>query len=127
MLDRNVKPELEIFNPVLMEYVYYLIDKGLLKKPYWISFVTGMRRDNRSFMSYSPKLLMHLVDLLPPHSMFTFLGIAGDELLATTQSILLGDPLRVGFGDNVFYKKGELADSNAQLVARTARIGREFG
>lgn len=127
MLDRGVKPEVELFNPVLMEDVYYLIDKGLLKKPYWISFVTGMRRINRAFMPYSPKLLMQLVDSLPPHSMFTVLGIAGDELPATTQSILLGGHVRVGFEDNVFYKRGQLAESNAQMVARAARIGRELG
>jgi len=127
MLDRGVKPELEIFNPVFMEDVYYLIDKGLLKKPYWISFVMGMRRINRTFMPYSSKLLMQLVDSLPPDSVFTVLGIAGDELPAAIQSILLGGHLRVGFEDNVFYKKGQLAESNAQLVARAVRIGRELG
>jgi 3-keto-5-aminohexanoate cleavage enzyme len=127
MLERNVKPEVELFNPVLMEDIYYLINKGLLKKPYWISFVMGMRRINRIFMSYSPRLLMQLVDLLPPDSMFTVLGIASDELPATTQSILLGGHLRVGFEDNVFYKRGQLAESNAQLVARAVHIGRELG
>ena len=59
--------------------------------------------------------------------MFTVLGIANDELPATTLSILLGGHLRVGFEDNVFYKKGQLAQGNAQLVARAVRIGRELG
>jgi uncharacterized protein (DUF849 family) len=127
MLERGVKPELEVFNPVLMEDVYYLINKGLLKKPYWIGFVMGMRRINRSYMPYSAKLLMQLADSLPPDSMFNVLGIAGDELPATTQSILLGGHVRVGFEDNVHYKKGQLAESNAQLVARAVRIGRELG
>jgi uncharacterized protein (DUF849 family) len=127
MLDRGIKPEVELFNPVLMEDIYSLVDKGLLKKPYWISFVMGMRRINRAYMPYSPRLMMQLVDSLPPDSMFTVLGIGGDELRATTQSILLGGHLRVGFEDNVFYKKGQRAESNAQLVARAARIGRELG
>lgn len=127
MLDRGVKPELEVFNPVVMEDVSYLIDKGLVAKPYWVSFVMGMRRINRAYMQYSPRLLMQLVDSLPPDSMFTVLGIAGDELPATTQSILLGGHLRVGFEDNVFYEKGQLAESNAQLVTRAARVGRELG
>jgi uncharacterized protein (DUF849 family) len=127
MLDRGIKPEIELFNPVLMEDIYSLIAKGLLKKPYWISFVMGMRRLNRTFMSYSPRLLLQLVDSLPPDSMFTVLGISNDELPATTLSILLGGHLRVGFEDNVFYKKGQLAQGNAQLVARAVRIGRELG
>lgn len=127
MLEQSIKPELEVFNPVLIEDVYQLIEKGLLAKPYWFSFVTGMRRINRGYMPYSPKLLMHMVESLPPDSMFTVMGIASDEVPATTQSVLLGGHLRVGFEDNIYYSKGKLAESNAQLVARSARIVREIG
>jgi 3-keto-5-aminohexanoate cleavage enzyme len=127
MLERGVKPELEIFNPVLMEDVYSLIEKWLLTKPYWLSFVMGMRRINRAYMPYSAKLLMQLIDALPVDAMFTVMGVGTDELPATTQSILLGGHLRVGFEDNIYYKKGQLAEGNAQLVARAARIGRELG
>jgi len=35
--------------------------------------------------------------------------------------------VRVGFEDNLYYRKGELAKSNAQLVARAVRIARELG
>jgi len=127
MMEKNIKPELEIFNPVCMEDVYKLIDAGLLKKPYYFGFVLGMRRINRSYMGYSPKLFMQLVDMLPPDSMFNGMGIGSDELPAAIQSILLGGNLRVGFEDNVYYKRGQLAESNAQLVARAVRIGRELG
>jgi 3-keto-5-aminohexanoate cleavage enzyme len=127
MLERGIKPEIELFNPILMEDVYSLIEKGLLKKPYWINFVMGMHRINRIYMPYSPRLLMQLIDALPPDSMFNVMGVGTDELPATTQSILLGGHLRVGFEDNVYYKKGILAENNAQMVARAARIGRELG
>jgi 3-keto-5-aminohexanoate cleavage enzyme len=127
MLERGIKPELEVFNPVLMEDVYVLIEKNLLAKPYWVSFVMGMRRINRAYMPYSARLLTQLIDTLPNDSLFTVMGVGTDELPATTQSILLGGHLRVGFEDNVYYKRGELAQSNAQLVARAARIGRELG
>jgi multiple sugar transport system permease protein len=33
----------------------------------------------------------------------------------------------VGLEDNIYYRKGELAQSNAQLVARAVRIARELG
>ena len=127
MLERGVKPELEVFNPVLMEDTYHLIEKGLLTKPYWFSFVLGMRRINRSYMSYSPRLLMQLVDALPPDAMFSAMGVGNDELPAITQAILLGGHVRVGFEDNIYYKKGQLATNNAQLVARAVRIARELG
>lgn len=127
MLDRGVKPELEVYNQSFMEDVFTLIDLGLLTKPFWIQLVMGMRRINRSYMSYSPRILMQLVDSLPPDSMFTTMGIAADELPAIVQSILLGGHVRVGFEDNVNYKRGQRAESNAQQVARAVRIGRELG
>jgi 3-keto-5-aminohexanoate cleavage enzyme len=127
MFERGIKVEIELFNPVLMDEVYYLINKGLLTKPYWINFVLGMRRSNRAYMGYSPKLLMQLVDELPPDSMFSSMGIAGDEMSANVQSILLGGHVRVGFEDNIHYKKGQMAESNAQLVARIVHIAREMG
>jgi 3-keto-5-aminohexanoate cleavage enzyme len=127
MLKDRIKPELEIFNPVVMDDVDTLIDKGLLERPYWLSFVMGMRRINRAYMGYTPRLLMQLVDALPPDALFTVMGVGADELQATTQSILLGGHVRVGFEDNVYYRRGELARSNAQLVERAARIGKELG
>ena len=41
--------------------------------------------------------------------------------------MILGGNVRVGLEDNIYYKKGELAKSNAQLVARIVRIARELG
>jgi 3-keto-5-aminohexanoate cleavage enzyme len=38
-----------------------------------------------------------------------------------------GGHIRAGFEDNIFYHKGVLADSNAQLIARLARIAEEIG
>jgi 3-keto-5-aminohexanoate cleavage enzyme len=127
MQEMGIKPELEVFNPVLLEDVEVLITKGLLDKPYWFNFVLGMRRINRANMGYSPRLLMQMVDELPPDSMFCAMGVGSDELPATTQAILLGGHVRVGFEDNVYYQKGRLAQSNAELVARAVRIGRELG
>ena len=78
MLERDVKPELEVYSPVVMEDVHGLTKKGLLKKPYWVSFVFGMHRTCQSYMPYTPGFLMLLVESLPPDSMFTVIGIAGD-------------------------------------------------
>jgi len=41
-------------------------------------------------------------------------------------AMLLGGNPRVGLEDNVYYAPGQLAKSNAELVARTARIAREL-
>ncbi|MBI4332647.1 MAG: 3-keto-5-aminohexanoate cleavage protein [Chloroflexi bacterium] len=127
MGEKNIKPEMEVYNNSQMEEVIILIGKGVLKKPYWMSFVMDMHRTAQESVRFSPKHLMHYLDFLPQDSMFTTLAIGAAELPATTLSTLLGGHLRVGFEDNIYYKRGELAKSNAQLVARAARIGRDLG
>jgi 3-keto-5-aminohexanoate cleavage enzyme len=42
-------------------------------------------------------------------------------------SMLLGGMVRVGLEDNIYYSRGVLAKSNAQLVERAVRIARELG
>ncbi len=126
-LEKNIKPELELFNPGGMEEVNVMIEKGFLKKPYWINFVLDMHRTLQHVTRYSPKNLMYYVDLLPPESMFSTMSIAATELPATILSVLLGGHVRVGFEDNLYYRKGVLAESNAQLVERIVRIGRDLG
>lgn len=127
MLKRGVKPEIEIYTPGGMEEVNVMIERRLLEKPYWISFVFDMYRTVQNTVRYTPKNMMHYVDLLLSDSMFSAMGIAATELSAAVQSILLGGHVRVGFEDNIWYRKGVLAESNAQLVERVVHIGRELG
>jgi 3-keto-5-aminohexanoate cleavage enzyme len=42
-------------------------------------------------------------------------------------AIILGGHVRVGFEDNIYYKRGQLAESNAQLVQRMVRLAEELG
>ncbi len=127
MRERGIKPELEIFNDSHIENVRFLIDKGLLTPPFSFSFVMGMHKINHASVAWSPRRLLGYVDELPPNSLFSTLGIGPSQLLATTTSLLCGGGARVGFEDNVYYRKGELAKSNAHLVERIVHFAREFG
>ena len=40
--------------------------------------------------------------------------------------MIMGGAIRVGLEDNIYYSKGELAKSNAQLVERSVRIAKEL-
>ena len=44
-----------------------------------------------------------------------------------TLAILMGGHARVGLEDNIYYRRGELATSNAQLVERVVRLAGELG
>lgn len=128
IMEKGIKPEIEIYNNGQMDDLYALLEKGLFTKPYWVSFVMNMHRNASGFMRYSPRHVMHLVDLLPPDSLFTVLGVGyPTQFEATTLSILLGGHVRVGFEDNIFIEEEKLAKNNAELVAKIVRIARELG
>jgi 3-keto-5-aminohexanoate cleavage enzyme len=127
MLERNVKPEMEVFNPSMFRDVVNLADKKLVKKPYYINFVIGIKYQGG--IDPSPKSLLMLLDALPKLDDIilnvTAIGRAQTQL--TTLGLLLGSNMRVGMEDNIYYSKGVLAESNAQLVERCVRIARELG
>jgi 3-keto-5-aminohexanoate cleavage enzyme len=42
-------------------------------------------------------------------------------------ALAMGGHVRVGFEDNIYYRKGEVAKSNAQFVERITRLANEMG
>ncbi len=122
MQQNGVKPEFEIFDTGMITTLNRWLKKGLLQGPQHVDFVLGIPGG----MAGTPQALMYMVEQLPPHATWTVAGIGSAQLPLGTLAILLGGHVRVGFEDNVYYRKGELASSNAQLVARIARISEEL-
>jgi len=123
MQAQGVKPELEIFDTGMLSTASRWLKKGLLKGPQHFDFVLGIPGG----MAGTPAALLYLVSQLPAESTWTVAGIGAAQLPLGTLAIELGGHVRVGFEDNIYYHKGELATSNAQLVARMARISLELG
>jgi 3-keto-5-aminohexanoate cleavage enzyme len=123
MQQHGVKPELEIFDTGMLTTANRWLKKGLLTGPLHFDFVLGIPGG----MAGTPEALMYLKSQLPEGATWTVAGIGAAQLPLGTLAILLGGHVRVGFEDNVYYRKGELAVSNAQLVARIARISTELG
>lgn len=123
MKELGVKPELEIFERGMIENAMLLVKKGLVKEPLHFDFVLGIP----GACPATAEDLLLMKNTIPKGATWTVAGIGRHELILGTMAILLGGHVRVGFEDNVFYSKGELAVSNAQLVARIARISEELG
>ncbi len=122
MQQHGVKPEFEIFDTGMITTLNRWLKKGLLQGPQHVDFVLGIPGG----MAGTPQALLYMVEQLPPAATWTVAGIGSAQLPLGTLAILLGGHVRVGFEDNVYYRKGELASSNAQLVARIARISEEL-
>jgi len=125
MRDKGMKPEMEVYGHSMMVDVENLIRKNLITKPYYVNFVLGM--SHQGALPAEPKHLLSLIDYLPEGAIFNVCAIGRGQLPMTTLSMLLGGHSRVGLEDNVYYSKGVLAKSNAQLVERTARLALELG
>jgi len=124
MKAHGVRPTLECFD---LGHVYasrILIQEGLLEPPFHYGLVLNVP----GALKYEPDVLAFMVRKLPEGAHWTAMGIGGrahlDCIYAT---IALGGHLRVGFEDNIYYSKGRLARSNAELVARAARIAADCG
>jgi 3-keto-5-aminohexanoate cleavage enzyme len=75
----------------------------------------------------APETLASIVRQLPQDSIFNCTGVGSAQTTMGAMAMILGGCVRVGLEDNIYYRKGELAQSNAQLAARMVRIARELG
>jgi len=131
MREYGVVPELEVYEVGMLEHAFRLLKQGVISEPLHVQFVLGVPGG----MSGEPENLVHLVQRLRtlssdagialPH--WGVAGVGRYQLPLATQALIMGGNVRVGFEDNIFYRKGEVAKSNAQLVERIARLARELG
>ncbi|MFC7214388.1 3-keto-5-aminohexanoate cleavage protein [Saliphagus sp. GCM10025334] len=122
MRDRGIKPELEVFNDGHLNEVHDLLERRDLADPVYATLIFGGGTLTRP----RPRNLLNAVSNLPDGALFNTLGFGRHQLPLTTMGILLGGHVRVGLEDNVYYRQGELATSNAQLVERVVRIAGEL-
>lgn len=122
MKARGIKPELETYHTGGTWVVQHLIARDLIAKPYWVQTVMGYQTS--SFPTVDN--VMQLLRELPADSVWLCSGIGPFQLPMTTLALLLGGHVRVGLEDNIYYRRGEKAKSNAQLVERAARIAQEL-
>lgn len=122
MKNNGVAPEFEIFDVGMIENALSLVKKGLVEGHLHFDFVMGVPGG----IPATAKNLLHMIDLLPSGATWTVAGIGRHQLPMASLAITLGGHVRVGFEDNIYYRKGQLATSNAELVARVVRIAKEM-
>ena len=121
MMDQGVVPEVEVYDARHIGIAKRLLKEGFLKKPIHYQFVLGVLGG----MSGEERNLKFLIDSIDADDTWAVAGIGRWELPCATYAVRNGGFVRIGFEDNVFYEKGVLAKSNAQLVERVARIAGE--
>ena len=123
MRERGIKPELEVFNDGHLNEVHQFLERRDVADPVYATLIFG----GGTLTQPTPQNFLHSVSNLPEGAAFNTLGFGQHQLPFATMGVLLGGHVRVGLEDNVYYERGELAESNAQLVERVVRVVEELG
>jgi len=123
MRDLKVVPEVEVYDAGDIELAQRLQKKGLLGQRIHYQFVLGVP-GGLSGEAYN---LIHMQRLITSRDSWAVAGVGRYETTLSVMAVVMGGFVRVGFEDNVFYHKGTLAKSNAELVARITRVAKEVG
>jgi 3-keto-5-aminohexanoate cleavage enzyme len=118
MRERGIRPELEVYDFGHVGLCLDLVKRDLVPEPLQFSFVMGVRGG----MPGDPALLPLLSSMLPEDAIWQAIGIGRAQLPLSFAALALGGNVRVGFEDNVYFRKGELAESNAQFVRRAVDL-----
>ncbi len=125
MNDTGTRPELEIYDAGMVNNTAFLLNAGVLKRPIYVQFVLGILGglpatvENLVFLYNQARTLLGEFEWsVAAAGRFQFpIGVA---------ALAMGGNVRVGLEDNVYLGKGTLATSNAEQVAKMARIIREL-
>ena len=115
----GVRPTLECFDISNIDASKILIKEGLVEEPLHYGLVLNVP----SAVRYDAKTLAFFVNRLPEGANWTVIGVGGKASVeASLGALAFGGHIRVGFEDNIYYSKGVLAKSNAELVDRARKM-----
>ena len=123
MKELAVAVEIETFDSGMIQNGLRLIREGLIRGPGIWQLCLGVPGGAPPDL----QTIAHLLSKLPPGAIWSTLGIGRHQLEVNALSLLYGGHVRTGMEDNVYYRRGELARSNVQLVERIVRLAEEFG
>ncbi|MDH3381870.1 MAG: 3-keto-5-aminohexanoate cleavage protein [Flavobacteriaceae bacterium] len=123
MIERNIKPELEVFDKSMIDMALRLHKKGFIKAPMHFNFVMGVNGG----ISGSLRDFVFLRESIPSDSTYSVAGIGRFEFSLAAASIIDGGHVRVGLEDNTYISKGVLTKSNGELVEKVVRLAKELG
>lgn len=120
----GIVPEIELFDVGHAVAAARMLKEGHLKGPLNVNLVLGVPGG----IDASPEAISALLRPLPDDVRWTVTAIGRHQRRMLAVAVLMGaDGVRVGFEDNVYLRKGQLAASNAELVADIASVAQVLG
>lgn len=119
MGEKNIFPEIEVFDLGMVHYAKYLIKKNILGKKNYFNIMLGN-------IATAQPILLHagmMVNDLPDNSYWSLGGIGAASYNTHLLALASGGGIRVGIEDNIWFdqKRSKLAE-NPALLERVHRL-----
>lgn len=127
MHEREIVPELEIFDLGMLDYAEYLREKGILKPPFYFNLLLG----NLGTIAAKQINLLRMIGAIDknfPGAILAATGIGRFQFDVNGWALALGGGVRVGLEDSIWMdkEKTDLA-SNVRQVERVVTLARSLG
>jgi 3-keto-5-aminohexanoate cleavage enzyme len=124
MREVGIQPEFEVFDTGMVEAARRLVAAHDAEPRHLhFDFVLGVPGG----MAGTPQAVVHMASILPRGASWSATGIGRAHLPVTFTALAMGGHVRTGFEDTIYYARGRIAGSNAELIARVARLAGEAG
>ena len=119
MHEAGARPELEVFDLGMVNYLNYLIQKEWIQPPFYVNLIVG----NIAGAQLNAGHLAALQRDLPEGALIALGGIGQQQLDAHLTALGLGWGVRVGLEDNVFFdRQRQVVASNRELLQRIHQL-----
>jgi len=122
----GVRFEFECYDVGHLYNLAHMVDRGLVKPPFFVQTIFGILGG----IGPHPEDLLHMKRtadrLFGDEYLWSILGAGRHQINLVTMGAIMGGNVRTGLEDNVYLGKGELAQTNADLVAKVVRILKEL-
>jgi uncharacterized protein (DUF849 family) len=124
MQERGIVPEIEVFDLGMLDYARYLIDRKVLRPPFYVNVLLG----SRGTLAATPLNLALMMQALPQGATWAGAGIGRFQFPVNAMAVTMGGHVRVGLEDNLYMDAGKTQPAtNAALVERIVALGRAAG
>lgn len=124
MLERGIRPELEIFDLGMIHFAKVLIAEGLITPPFYFNLLLG----NIAGAQATLNDLAALVNQLPAGSLWSLAGIGKNQKTATGLGCVMASGVRIGLEDNLWEDShSHTPATNLWLVRWLANLAGAYG
>jgi uncharacterized protein (DUF849 family) len=124
MMEKGIRPELEVFDLGMINYAKYLIRKGWIQPPYYFNLILG----NIACAQANMLSLGLMLNELPDGAIWSVGGVGDPQLRMNAMAVVAGGGVRVGLEDNIWYDEDRThLASNRDLVERVLSIAMAMG